>query len=175
MMTAYAPLLAHNPELILGLLAGAVLLVALLHALWYWFVHQVGFMLAAIGTRVERMSKILLPLVLVPVSGLVTIYVFALALFAAPEDASVVWRIVGLLLLVLLLLGLPYGIGRYMLRFSHRRSIISALCLAVVYGVVPLGMGLAWPDSRTEPESAPSPAPAVTAGEECAALPADEP
>ena len=103
MMMAYTPMLAHDPEMIMGLFVGALLLVALLHALWYWFVSQVGFMLASIGTRVERMSKIMLPLVLVPVSGMCTLGVFVFALLAGSGEEPTLWCVlVGLLLLLFL-------------------------------------------------------------------------
>lgn len=175
MMIAYTPMLAHDPEMIMGLFVGALLLVALLHALWYWFVSQVGFMLASIGTRVERMSKILLPLVLVPVSGMCTLGVFVFALLAGSGEERTMWSVLAGLLLLLFLPGVPYVIGRCMLRFSRKRSMIAALCQAAVYGVIPFGLGLAVPDEKVVEEEMTIPAPIITSGEANDATPADAP
>lgn len=73
MMAVMTPVLAHDPEFLSGLVAWVLFMFGFLHAAWYWFVHQVGFMLAAIGTKVERWCKVVLPLVLIPVSGIMTV------------------------------------------------------------------------------------------------------
>lgn len=140
-MIAYAPMLAHDPVGILTFIAGVVAAVILLHAAWYWFVYQVGFMLASIGTTVERWGKVALPLLLVPLSLVMSVGMSLLLTYASPveEDANpVLW----LFMVVVLLLGVPYAIGRYLLRFSVNRSLVSALFLSIVYAVVPLSMGL---------------------------------
>ena len=46
-----------------------------------------------------------------------------------------------LFVVVVLLLGVPYVIGRYLLRFSVNRSLVSALFLSIVYAVLPLVLG----------------------------------
>lgn len=138
-------MLAHDPGMLLGLVAGVVLLLMLLNALWYWLVCQVGFMLAAIGTRVERWRKVLLPFVLVPVAGLVTLCLMVLMVVqGAPEEGASLpacWSWLGGVLMVALLLGIPYVIGRCMLRFSVKRSLLTAVCQALVYSMVPFGSG----------------------------------
>lgn len=140
-MIAYAPMLAHDPVGILTFIAGVVAAVILLHAAWYWIVYQVGFMLASIGTKVERWGKVALPLLLVPLSLVMSVGMSLLLTYASPveEDANpVLW----LFVVVVLLLGVPYVIGRYLLRFSVNRSLVSALFLSIVYAVVPLSMGM---------------------------------
>ena len=139
-MVAYTPLLAHDPVGILTFIAGVVAAVILLHAAWYWFVYQVGFMLASIGTKVERWGKVALPLLLVPLSLVMSVGMSLLLTYASPveEDANpVLW----LFVVVVLLLGVPYVIGRYLLRFSVNRSLVSALFLSIVYAVLPLVLG----------------------------------
>lgn len=140
-MIAYTPMLAHDPVGILTFIAGVVAAVILLHAAWYWFVYQVGFMLASIGTTVERWGKVALPLLLVPLSLVMSVGMSLLLTYASPveEDANpVLW----LFVVVVLLLGVPYVIGRYLLRFSVNRSLVSALFLSIVYAVVSLSMGM---------------------------------
>lgn len=147
MMTAFIPMLAHDPEGILALFAGILVVFVVLHAMWYWFVNQVGFMLAGIGTQVERWCKVVLPLILVPVSFMVTICGPLLVALAMPDEEGtypVLWMIVGIVALVVLLLGVPYVIGRYMLRFSVKRSLIAAFFMTLVYIKLPLIVGLAF-------------------------------
>lgn len=147
MTTAFIPMLAHDPEGILALVAWVLAVLVILNAAWYWFVNQVGFMLAGIGTQVERWCKVVLPLILVPISFVVTICGSLLVAFATPaEDDTypVLWMIVGIVALVVLLLGVPYVIGRYMLRFSIKRSLIAAFFMTLVYVKLPLIVGMAF-------------------------------
>ena len=140
-MIAYSPILAHDPMGILTFIAGVVAAVILLHAAWYWFVNQMGFMLASLGTKVERWSKIVLPLLLVPLSFVMSVSMSLLLAYASPaeDDANpVLW----LFVVVVLLFGVPYAIGRCLLRFSVNRSLVSALFLSIAYAVVPLSMGM---------------------------------
>ena len=139
-MIAYSPILAHDPMGILTFIAGFVAAVVLLHAAWYWLVNQLGFMLASLGTKVERWSKIVLPLLLVPLSFVMSVSMSLLLAYASPteDDANpVLW----LFVIVVLLFGVPYAIGRCLLRFSVNRSLVSALFLSIVYAVLPLVLG----------------------------------
>ncbi len=152
MMTAFTPMLAHNPELILKFVAGVFFVIALLHAGWYWFVHQVGFMLASIGTKVELWSKVALPLVLIPISGLMTVCVpFLLWLIMSDEagSQSVLWPIVGIIMLAGLLFAVPFLLGLYMLRFSLKRSLLTAFFQVLVYATLVTSIGLSVPAEDT--------------------------
>ena len=148
MMTAFAPMLAHNPELILQFVAGIFFVIALLHAGWYWFVHQVGFMLASIGTKVELWSKVALPLVLIPISGMMTVCVPLLLWLIMSDEVgsrSVLWPIVGIILLVGLLFVVPFLLGHYMLRFSLKRSLLTAFFQVLVYATLVTSIWLSVP------------------------------
>ena len=139
-MIAYSLILAHDPMGILTFIAGVVAAVILLHAAWYWLVNQLGFMLASLGTKVERWSKIVLPLLLVPLSFVMSVSMSLLLAYASPaeDDANpMLW----LFVVVVLLFGVPYAIGRCLLRFSVNRSLVSALFLSIVYAVLPLVLG----------------------------------
>ena len=147
MMAVMTPVLAHDPEFLFGLVAGVLFMFCFLHAAWYWFVHQVGFMLAAIGTKVERWCKVALPLVLIPVSCIMTVCVpllLVLPMQDEDESLSVLWAVASFLLLVALVLGVPFVLGYYMLRFSLKQSLGSAFFMALVYTMMVLSVGQAF-------------------------------
>ena len=105
-------------------------------------------MLASIGTKVELWSKVALPLVLIPISGMMTVCVpLLLWLIMSDEEGSrsVLWPIVGIILLVGLLFVVPFLLGHYMLRFSLKRSLLTAFFQALVYAMLVISIGLSVP------------------------------
>ena len=140
------PVLAHNPELILSLLAGIVVLVFVGLPLLYSAVSAVGYMLAGIGSKTAWWRRLA-----APAAGLVACFIFLVLLSVLSmfkENAAELPP--GMLVLygavVVAFWVSPVFIGRVLLGFSWGRAALAAVIILLlqIAVMVLFLVGLSW-------------------------------
>lgn len=132
------PVFAHNPEAILSLILGAVVVAWIGSSLLYSLVSGFWFMVLGLGKGVAWWRRLLAP-------ALVAVCVFLLAPVVvlskpSPGVEAMGWQYVVVSVVVVLILLLPLLLGRFLLRFGWRRSLLAAVLIPLLPAPLILGM-----------------------------------
>lgn len=117
-------MLAHNPQMLLGLLGGSFLLVVFVLPRLYFFVSCLGFMLAGMKQEVVWWRRVLAPLLSLPIYAVSALV--AVAPFFWEQQSLGISHLCCAAIGALLFILLPLLTSRRLLCFSWLRSWLTA-------------------------------------------------